>query len=456
MKLFNKNVALLAMFFGLMIGTLSAQEKKRIDGVIAVVGENYILESDIAQGFIQAQASGIDTSDKSKCYFLNILLENKLMAHQAIQDSLVVTNEEINIFIEQQTDRMVEGFGSLENTLKAYNKKSYEDFRAYFFDIVRTNKLAEAMQNEIVKDVQISPEEVRRFYNSIPKEELPIVGNEIEMAEIVVKPEVSQAEVQKVIDRLNEIRNDVLQYGSNFQSKAIAYSEDQGSVQSGGLYTITKKDPFVKEFKEVAFSLREGEISLPFETEFGYHIIYLEKIDGPKLTLRHILLTPKPNPEAIIAAQEKIEKIRNSILNKEITFAEAAQSISDRKENRLNGGLVVNEASGDTRFELNRIEDPVLYSMVSNLGVNDVSLAKLVTDRGSSKPAYYRLIQVTAKHDEHPADYTLDYLKIREVALRNKKKETVDKWIRENVKNTYVKIADDYKDCELSANWLKK
>ena len=455
MKLINKNIAFFVILFGLVINTLSAQEKKRVDGVVAVVGEHVVLESDIEQGYIQAKASGVDVSDKSKCYFLNYLLESKLMAHHAVQDSLVVTDLEINTFIEQQTDRMVESFGSMENTLKAYNKKSYEDFRAYFFDIVKTNKLGEAKQNDIVKDIQISPEEVRRFYNSIPKDELPLVGQEIEMAEIVVKPEISKQEKQKVIDKLNDIRNDVLQYGSSFQSKAIAYSEDPGTVSVGGLITMTKKDPLVKEFKDTAFSLKEGEISLPFETEYGYHIIYLEKIDGPKLTVRHILITPKPSAEATVAAKEKIEKIRNAILNKETTFAEAAQAVSDRKENRLNGGLMTNPASGSSKFELNKIEDPMLYSTVSGLAVNEVSLAKLVTERGSSQPPYYRIIQVTQKYDEHPADYTLDYLKIREVALRNKKKEAVDKWVINNIEDTYIKISDDYKKCELAAKWIK-
>lgn len=455
MKLINKNIALIAVFFGLVINSLYAQDKKRIDGVIAVVGEHFILESDIEQGYIQAKASGVDVSDKSKCYFLNILLESKLLAHHAVQDSLVVTDVEINDFIDRQADGMVEHFGSMENTLKAYNKKTYEDFRAYFFDIVRTNKLAEAMQNEIVKDIQISPEEVRRFYNSIPKDQLPIVGKEVELAEIIIKPEISQAEKQKAIDKLNEIRNDVIQYGTSFHNKAIAYSEDTGSVSTGGLMTMTKKDAFVKEFKDVAFSLREGEISAPFETEFGYHIIYLEKIEGPKLTLRHILVVPKPSAEATVEAKEKADKIRSSILNKEMTFAEAALTVSDKKENRLNGGLVTNPSTGDTKFEINRIEDPIFYSMVSSLDVNEVSLPKLVSDRPGANSQYYRIIQVTEMFEEHPADYTLDYLRIREVALRNKKKEAVDKWVQSNIEDTYVKLVDDYKNCELTADWLK-
>lgn len=455
MKLFNKNIALIAVFFGLVVNTLSAQEKKRVDGVIAIVGEHFILDSDIEQGFIQAKASGVDTSDKDRCYFLNLLLESKLMAHQAIQDSLVVTDVEVNDFIDRQADGMVEHFGSMENTLKAYNKKSYEEFRAYFFDIVKVNKLTEAMQNKIVEKIQITPEEVKRFYNAIPKDELPIVGKEVEIAEIVIKPEISKQEKQKVIDKLNEIKSDILEYGSSFHNKAIAYSEDPGTAPIGGLITMTKKDKLVKEFKETAFSLKEGEISAPFETEYGYHIIYLEKIEGPKLTVRHILISPKPSAEAIVEAKQHIEKIRSSILNKEITFVEAAQTVSDRKENRLSGGLVTNPATGDFKFEINKIEDPALYAMISNLELNEVSLPRLVSDRGSNDGSYYRMIQVTAKHDEHPADYTLDYLKIREVALRNKKKEAVDKWVKNKVEDTYIRIADDYKNCKSSIKWIK-
>lgn len=455
MKLLNNKIALLAVFFGLFVYNLQAQEKKRIDGVIAIVGDHIILDSDIDKGYAEAKAVGADVNDKPRCFFLKALLENKLYAHQAVQDSLVVTDVEINDFIEQQTDQMVESTGSMENVLKIYNKKTYEDFRAYFFDIVKANKLADAMQKSIVENIQITPEEVRQYYNGIPKHELPVIGKQIEISEIVIKPEISKEERQKVIDRLNEIKNDVLINGASFHNKALAYSEDEASLRTGGFFVLTKKDRFVKEFKDVAFSLREGDISDPFETEFGYHIIFLEKIDGPKLTVRHILISAKPSPEALVEAKEKADKIRLSVLNNEMTFAEAALSLSDNKETRSNGGIVLNEYSGESKFELNKIEDPVLYGMVSNLELNEMSSPKLISDPRSNKPLHYRIVQVTSKLEEHPADYTLDYLKIKDVALMVKKKAALEKWLEDNTKDSYIFIADDYKNCDFYAKWVE-
>lgn len=456
MKLITKNIAILAVFFGLVVNTLQAQEKKRIDGVIGVVGEHIILDSDIDKGFVEAKATGADITGRTRCEFFGMLLENKLFAHHAVQDSLVVTDVEINDFIDRQVDQMVEYYGSMESTLKMYNKKSYEDFREYYSEIVRNNKLADAMQNSIVKDIQITPEEVRQYYKAIPAADLPIIGKEVELSEIVIKPEISKEEKQRVIDLLKTIKQDVLQNGSSFTSKVFVYSEDPGSIQNGGFYQMDKKTKFVKEFKDVAFSLKEGEISEPFESPFGYHIIYLEKIDGQKLNIRHILISPKASAEAIVAAKEKTEKIKSSILNKEMTFAEASRSFSDEKDTKANGGILINPYTGDTKFELNKMEDRQLYSMVSNLDLNEISEPKLISDPRSSSTQYYRLVQVTAKYEEHPADFTLDYLKLKDFALRNKKSEKVQQWIKDNTDDTYIFISDEYKNCDFKANWVKK
>lgn len=456
MKLITKNIALLAVFFGLVVNTLQAQEKKRIDGVIGVVGEHIILDSDIDKGFIEAKASGADDPNRTRCDLFGMLLENKLFAHHAVQDSLIVTDDEINLFIDRQVDRMVEYYGSMDNVLKYNKKKTYEEFREYYSEIVRVNKLGEAMQNSIVKDVQITPEEVRQYYNEIPKSELPIIGDEVELSEIVIKPEISKEEKQRVIDVLNQIRKEVLEDGASFTSKVFVHSEDPGSIEQGGFYQIDRKTKFVKEFKDVAFSLKEGEISEPFESDFGYHIIFLEKIDGQKLNLRHILISPKASTESLVAAREKAEKVRLSILNKEMTFAEASRSFSEEKETKANGGILLNPYTGDTKFELNRMEDRVLYSMVSNLNVNDVSEIKLISDPRSGNSQYYRIVQVTAKYDEHAADFTIDYLKIKDVALRNKKSQAIQKWLKDSTEDTYIFISDEYKDCKFSTDWVKK
>ncbi len=372
MKLFLKN-ALWILVAVAGFAHVQAQEntKKRIDGVVGVVGDYVVLDSDIDNAYIQAKATGYDTSKVSRCEILGTLLENKLFTHQAIQDSIVIMDEEINSMMDSQIDRMVEQVGSIDNVVKYYNKKSYEDFREYFFDIMKQNQLAARMQDKLTKDVTITPEEIRQFYTNIPKDSLPMVGDELELSEIVIKPVISKDERQAVIDKLNEIREDILD-GASFASKVYVYSEDKASIQTGGFFTMDKKSPFVKEFKDVAFSLKEGEISKPFETEFGYHIIQLEKINGKNLELRHILISPKPSQEALDKAKKELDDLRIRILNKEIAFADAARQYSQQKETKNNGGVLINE-NGETRFELNRMEDRVLYSMVSNLKVGEIS-----------------------------------------------------------------------------------
>lgn len=441
MKLFLKNT-LLTVLAVIGFVNVQAQEstKKRIDGIVGIVGDYVVLDSDIDNTFIQAKATGYDTSKFSRCELLGTLLENKLFSHQAIQDSIVVTDDEINSMMDAQIDRMVEQAGSIDNVVKYYNKKNYEEFRGYFFDIMKENELASRMQKKLTADIKITPEEIRQFYNNIPKDSLPIVGDQIELAEIVMKPVITKEERQAVIDKLNEIRQDVLD-GSSFASKVYVYTEDKGSLKTGGFYSIDKKTEFVKEFKDVAFSLKEGEISKPFETEYGFHIIQLEKIVGKNLELRHILMSAKPSQEALDKAKKDLDDLRIRILNKEITFADAARQYSQQKETKQSGGIITDRQTGDTRFELNRMEDRIMYSMVSNLKVGEISATTQVPDGTNIQ---YKIIQVTNKIPEHAADFSNDYMQIRSVALRTKQNEAVAKWIADTVNDTFIQINDEY------------
>jgi peptidyl-prolyl cis-trans isomerase SurA len=216
---------------------------------------------------------------------------------------------------------------------------------------------------------------------------------------------------------------------------------------------MNRKTPFVKEFKEVAFSLAEGEISAPFETDFGYHIIYVEKIKGQEVELRHILLAPKVTEESLQEAKEKINLIRKRIMDKEITFAEAARTLSDEKETKTNGGTLINPKTQDTRFELTKM-DPALYAQVSNLKENEVSSAFAEEPQEGKKQ--YKLITVTNRINEHTADYAKDYTKIKDLALKEKQIKAIAKWFDEKIKDTYIKIVGDYRDCVFTNNWLKK
>lgn len=428
-------------------------QKQKVDGVVGVVGDYVILESDIDKTYLELKGQGVDTKEINRCQMLGKLLEDKLYAHQAVQDSITVTDAEVKSKLDEQISYMVEQLGSMDKVVQYFKKSSEEDFRSELFDIIKENKLTSSMQKKIVDEVTITPEEVRDFFKRIPKEELPTFGAEMEVAEIVVKPQVSKEAKQKVIDQLKEIKKDVQDNGASFFTKAVLYSEDPGSKNNGGYYKMNRKTQFVKEFKDVAFALNEGEISEPFETEFGFHIIYLEKVKGQDLELRHILITPKVSDEAMKAAKEKIEGIRTKIINKEISFSDAAKTMSDEKETRNDGGVLTNPKTQDTRFELTKM-DPTLYSQVANLKDNEVSLPLADEDKSGGK--FYKIVTVTNRFEEHTADYSKDYGRLKELALKEKQLKAVAKWSEEKIKETYVKINGEYRDCVFANNWLKK
>jgi peptidyl-prolyl cis-trans isomerase SurA len=276
MKFINNRLALLSFLFIVSNFVVSAQEiikdsvittkpiikkpftgKLKIDGVIATVGDYIVLDSDIDKSFLEISAQGGSVKDITRCQMLGKLLEDKLYAHQAIQDSIVVTDSEVKGMMEERLNYMVSQIGSMEKVIQYYKKDSEEEFRSYFSDILKEGKLTSEMQKKIVDAVEITPEEVRNYFKTIPKNDLPFFGVELEVAQIIVQPKVSQADKQKVIDRLNGFKKEI-EEGSSFSTKAVLYSQDPGSRANGGFYKMSRKTPFVKEFKDVAFSLAEG------------------------------------------------------------------------------------------------------------------------------------------------------------------------------------------------------
>ncbi len=467
MKFLNTKKALIAFLLVFSFG-MNAQEiikekvatdsvkvktgKQKVDGIIATVGDYIILDSDIDKGYLEISSQGNSIKDISRCQMLGKLLEDKLYAHQAIQDSIVVKDDEVKKMMDDRLNYMIEQVGSLEKVVQYYKKNSEEEFRTYFFDILKENKLTEEMQKKIVDAVEVTPEEVRTFFKKIPTTELPVFGSEMEVAQIVITPKVTEDEKQKVIEKLKAFKKEI-QAGASFFSKAVLYSEDPGSRSNGGFYKMTRKTPFVKEFKDVAFGLAEGEISEPFETDFGFHIIYVEKIRGQEIDLRHILLIPKVSDESLKEAREKITLIKKRIEDKEITFAEAARTLSDEKETRANGGVLINPKTQDTRFELTKM-DPSLYSNVSSLKEGEISTPLAEEDQSGKKK--FKLLTVTNRINEHTADYAKDYLKIKGIALKEKQIKEIGKWFNEKIKETYIKINGEYRDCVFTNNWLKK
>ena len=261
--------------------TIKPFKRYKAEGVSAVVGEYVILDSDIDKAYVEMQSQGMSIEDITRCQLMGKLMEDKLYAHQAKQDSILVPDAEINGMIDQQLQYMVSELGSEEKVAAYYRKDNIADLRKELFEANKSIKLASLMQQKVIEKVEVTPEEVRTFFFSIPEEERPVFGAEIEIAQIVIDPEVTRQAIDEVKARLNAIRSDIIDNGTSFSTKAVLYSKDPGSASKGGLYQGVRRDsPWAKEFKDQAFSLLEGEISEPFETEFGWHILYVEKIRG--------------------------------------------------------------------------------------------------------------------------------------------------------------------------------
>lgn len=426
----------------------------KAEGVSAVVGEYVVLDSDIDKSYLELQQQGVSIKDISRCQLLGKLMEDKLYAHHAKVDSLVVSDEEISARIEQQIAYITDQFGGDEaKVAEFYKKSSIEELRQELFETNKVIYLAGQMQQKVVENVEVTPEEVRQFFFDIPEDQRPVFSAEVEVAQILIEPIITEKAKQDVIDRLNEFRRDIVENGSSFATKAVLYSKD-GSASKGGLIAgIRKNSPFAKEFKDVAFSLEEGDVSEPFETEFGYHIVTVDKVRGQEIDVRHIILFPEVTSEAVARARTKIDSIRTEITEGRLIFADAARQFSDETETRNNGGQLINPVSLDTKFDLTKM-DPTLSAQVYNLEENEVS--QVFSDRDYTGKTSFKILSVTSRQSEHTADFVTDYEKIQDLALKEKQIKAIEAWQDKKIKDTYISVNGDYFDCDFSSNWLKK
>jgi len=445
-----KRILMIAFLaFTMQIG---AQEKVKIDGVATVVGDNIVLDSEIdafKQELIQQSGGQIEISD---CEMLEQIMNRKLLAHHAVIDSIMVNEGEIQQQVQRKTDYFTQQLGSVEKMLELYGFDNMKDLKDELYRVEREGLLIQKMQQELTADIDITPEEVKRYFNSLEKEgNLPEIGAEIELSQIVLNVEPSKEQVEKTIERLKEIKKEV-EDGGNFKMKAILYSDDPGVTQNSGFYSIERNSPFVKEFKEAAFSMEEGEISQPFKSDFGYHILMVDKIKGKQRDVYHILMQPKPDENAEEVVRDSLSVYRERILKLEITFDDAVLIYSQDKDTRLSAGVLMNPESGDTHFDLTRM-DPDLYAKVSNLKEGEISNVFMDETRQGLK--MYKILLLKSRTEAHTADLAEDYVKIMELALQKKKTESIEKWSEEKIKDTYVNINQVYTNCEFKSNWAK-
>ncbi len=440
---------LLAVFF---IQNTTAQ-KVKIDAVGVVVGKNIVLDSDIEKFKLELENNSEGKIKISDCEMLEQLMLQKLLAHHAVVDSIVVSDAEVNSQVERNIQFFSQEYGSVEKVVEAYGFNDIEDLKTELFGIEKENSLIQKEQRQITENIDVTPEEIRIYFNGLKeKGELPEFPAEIQIAQLVLNAEASPEEIERIINKLNQLKKEI-EEGSSIKMKAIINSNDPGVTDNGGRYTIDKNSTFIKEFKEVAFSLDVNQVSEPFKSQFGYHIIQLHEIRGETRVASHILLQPEIPQEKLDKTKEKLEKIVADIKSGELTFNEAVKKFSQDTDTRNNGGLIVNPYSGESTFDLTRM-DPALYARVNNLQKNEMT--DVFYDETREGKKMYKVMIMKDRTNTHIADMVDDYVKVQNLALQKKKQETIAKWSKEKIGDTYIKISDEYQKCTFDKNWTKE
>jgi len=441
------------LLFILVFNQVITAQKVKIDAVGVVVGKNIVLDSDIEKFKLELENSSEGKIQISDCEMLEQLMLQKLLAHHAVVDSIIVSDAEVNDQVERNIQFFSQEYGSIEKVVEAYGFNDIEDLKKELFGIEKENSLIQKEQRQITENIDVTPEEIRIYYNGLKeKGELPEFPAEIQIAQLVLNADPTQEEIDRVINKLNQLKKDI-EGGSSIKMKAIINSMDPVVTDNGGRYSIDKNSQFIKEFKEAAFSLDVNQVSEPFKSKFGYHILQLHEIRGETRIASHILIQPDIPQEKLNETKEKLEKIKKDINDGVITFEEAVKKYSQDDDTRNNGGLIVNPYSGESTFDLTRM-DPALYARVNNLQKSEMS--DVFYDETRQGKKMYKVMIMKDRTNTHIADMVNDYVKVQNLALQKKKQETIAKWSREKIGDTYIKISEEFRKCTFDKNWTKE
>ncbi len=444
---------LYCLIFFALICVNSFSQKVLIDDVVAIVGDDAILRSDIEYQYEQALIDGANYGGDMKCFIFEQLLIQKLMVNQAKLDSIIVGDNEVVNQVDSRVNYYIQQVGGQEK-LEEYFGKSLQQIKRDQMEIVRNQMIAQRMQGEITKDVKITPSEIRTYYSSLPEDSLPYIPAQYEISQIVIYPAVEMAEVDRVKDRLREFQKQVSE-GRDFATLAVLYSEDKGSAPRGGDLGWATKASFVPEFSAVAFNLNEkGKVSKIVETEYGFHIIQLVDRKGDRINCRHILMKPKLTAENRAKAVEFLDTVYNALSEKRMTFEEAAMRFSMDKDSRSNGGIMVSPDDGSIKFQLTEIPAEIAKA-IHGLQEGEISKPFGMIDDRKGKDTY-RIVMLRKRHEPHRANLREDYSLLQDIMQEKKEKEALDDWITKRQTEIYVNISPEWQGCDFQyKGWVR-
>ncbi|WEK19779.1 MAG: peptidylprolyl isomerase [Candidatus Pedobacter colombiensis] len=440
---------------GLICLFLNTQaQKKNIDKVVAVLGSNIILLSDLNQQYAQYLNMGNPENPEIKCEILRQILTNKLLKQQAEIDSITVDENQIDEEVDKRMRYQIQKAGGQER-LEQFLNRSVLQYKDEIRPDIKEQLISRKMEAHITQDINITPLEVKKYFESYKKDSLPDIPTEFEIGEIVMYPKLTKAEKQKYHDKIDALRLRV-KSGEDFAFLAKSYSEDPGSAPEGGDLGFFDRKAMAKEFTAQAFKLKAGEVSNVFETEFGFHILQVIERRGEQVQARHILIRPQNTPASLERIKLKADTIYQSLVSKKIPFSFAASQYSDNKESQYNGGMLLyaDNVTARTSFIPADKLDPKVFLIADTMKVGEISSPTLFTDQSGKEG--YKILYLKSKIPPHKANLEQDYAKFKEYAQQDKVNRELSAWFEKKRVNTYVRIDEDYVNCDELKMWTSK
>ncbi|MBC9911023.1 peptidylprolyl isomerase [Chitinophaga varians] len=435
----------------------AAQQKLVADKIIGVVGDKIILKSDMDGALADQARNSPDgtVSAQAACNTMEMLISQKVMVLQAERDSLPVSDGDVEAQMENRIRYFEQLYGSKEK-MKEITGYSVYQLRERFRTPIKEGLLAQAMRNKVVENVKVTPSEVKRYFDAIPKDSLHFYESELEIGQLVIIPKATREMDNYAIERLQDFKKRVVNKESDFGSLAILYSEDPGVKENKGIYVMNRSDKqWDADFMAAAFRLKEGEISSPVKSQFGYHLIQMIKRSGDNVTVQHILLKAAVTKADLAGATSKLDSIRTLILNNKITFPEAVAKFSDSKSAKFDGGMLQSKTGEGTLLTIDQLDDPSerdIVLMLDTLKPGMISAPVAFTDESGA--AGVRIVYLKTRTQPHRENLTDDYSRIQQRTLDIKRAEAINKWLIEKIPTFYVHVDDDYKNCTHISQWM--
>lgn len=429
-------------------------QRKIIDKIIGQVGDNQILLSDIETQKHQAKLSEIPVDENFECETLEELLYQNLLLLQAEIDSVTIPDAQVDAEMENRIRVIEQQIGGRQK-LEEFYGKSVNQIKVEFRDAIKKRMLVERMEEDITGDLHVTPDEVKTYFQSIPFDSLPLISTEIKLQQLTVFPEITNEDKLNARKKLQGILDDIRVNGKSFESMARIHSEDPGSASKGGIMEATV-GMMVPAFENVVMALQEGQVSDIFETEYGYHIAKLLKRNGNDYICSHILIIPTFSREQLIASNNQIEEAYQKLKRNEVTWDDAVLKYSNDVNTRLNKGIITNPYSGEQYWkmeDLNQI-DQQMFLLIDKMQIGDFSAPTLYFDINERKQGI-RIVRVMDKTKPHRANLDDDYGMIQNATTAWKKQVIISKWVESKRHNAYIRIDDEYKNCELLEKWIK-